>query len=88
MGGREPNICQLVMDNPDLVRRVTPPTCTMAKTSEEVDNSHFPTVACGLSAGVDRSGKPAMEGEDDAMLCCQKKMVRCIGGGAIIIIIW
>lgn len=58
MGGREPNTCQLVMDNPDLVKRVTPPICTMAKTSEEVDNSHLPTVACGLSVGAVRSGKP------------------------------
>lgn len=60
MGGREPSTCQSVMDNPDLVRRVTPPICTMAKTRDEVDNIHLPTGACGLSAGAVKRGRPLL----------------------------
>lgn len=50
MGGFDPSGFQSVMLRPDLVRRVTPPMCTMPKTREEVPRSHLPSIACGLKA--------------------------------------
>ena len=58
MGGLLPSGFQSVMDNPDLVRRVTPPMCTIAKTSVDVERSHLPSGAWGLSVGEVRMGKP------------------------------
>ena len=58
MGGNDPSGFQSVIDNPDLVKRVTPPMCTIAKTNVDVERSHFPRGAWGFSVGEVRMGRP------------------------------
>jgi len=58
MGGLDPRGFQSVMLRPDLVSRVTPPMCTMAKTREEVERSHLPRGACGFRVEGVRIGRP------------------------------
>jgi len=76
MGGRDPSGFQSVMDRPDLVKRVTPPMCTMPKTREVVVRSHLPSGACGLTVDWERIGSPleidVMEEGGDAMF-----IIRC-----------
>ena len=44
-GGTVPTIgCHSVIDNPECVRRVTPPTTTIANTSAQQTNSHVATL--------------------------------------------
>ncbi len=77
IGGRDPSGFQSVMERPDLVKRVTPPMCTMPKTREEVARSHLPSGACGLSVDWERIGRPLeideIDDDGDAIvyICCR-----------------
>ena len=82
MGGNDPSGFQSVIDNPDLVRRVTPPMCTIAKTNVDVERSHFPRGACGFSVGEVRMGRPLVYIDDrvvlgDAMVMCVCDIADC-----------
>lgn len=58
MGGREPRGFQSVMDKPDLVRRVIPPTWTIPATRPEVPMIHFATGAYGFRGVEVSKGRP------------------------------
>jgi len=89
MGGRDPSGFQSVMERPDLVRRVTPPMCTMPKTREEVVRSHLPSGAWGLSVDWERIGRPlvtdVMEVDGDAIFYYYLLVVVCNCDGSLVV---
>lgn len=75
-GGSVPTIgCHSTIESPEWVRRVTPPTTTIAKTRAQQTSSHAATARRLVGAGGADAACPCSESEDS--LAMSSAMMRC-----------